>query len=64
MADSHALPSLQVSEQLALEERARFLVAEAFGDRDAIAAIREGLKAEQAGMLVAVKDLKRKYVAQ
>lgn len=63
MANSHASPSLEITEQLGLEERARFLVAEAFSNQAAIAALREGLKAEQAGKLVAVKDLKRKYVA-
>lgn len=59
---SHDLPSPQLAEQLALEERARILIAEAFSDPAALAAIREGLKAEQAGESVAVKDLKRKYV--
>lgn len=62
MANSRDLPSLEITEQLGLEERARFLVAEAHSDPAALAAIREGLKAEAAGDLVAVKDLKRKYV--
>lgn len=63
MAPSHDLPSPEVSQQIALEERARFLVAEVMGDPEAVAAIRAGLRAEQGGQMVKLSDLQRKYSA-
>ena len=61
MANSHNLPSPELAQQLELEERGRMLRAEILTNQALVALIQRGLASENAGRLINIKDLKRKY---